>query len=38
LSFVGDKEREAAAADLKTIYQAATETEALQAEEKFQIK
>lgn len=38
LSFVSHKERKAVAADLKTIYQAATETEALQALEKFQIK
>jgi putative transposase len=38
LSFVGHKERKAVAADLKTIYQAATETEALQELEKFQIK
>ena len=38
LSFVSDKERKAVAADLKTIYQAATETEALQSLEKFQIK
>jgi putative transposase len=38
LSFVGHKERKAVASDLKTIYQAATETEALQALEKFQIK
>src|SRR5262245_16850294 len=38
MSFVGDKERKAVAADLKTIYQAATETEALQALEKFQVK
>jgi transposase-like protein len=38
LSFVGHKERKAVAADLKAIYQAATETEALQALEKFQIK
>jgi len=38
LSFVSHKERKAVAADLKTVYQAATETEALQAIEKFQIK
>src|SRR5262249_19663830 len=38
LSFVGDKDRRAVAADHKTIYQAATETEALEALEKFQIK
>ncbi len=38
LSFVSDKERKAVAADLKTVYQAATETEALQALEQFQIK
>src|SRR5262245_65835258 len=38
LSFVSHKERKAVAADLKTIYQAATETEALQALEKFQVK
>ncbi|MFN7946075.1 MAG: IS256 family transposase [Blastocatellia bacterium] len=38
LSFVSDKERKAVAADLRTIYQAATETEALQALAEFQIK
>jgi len=38
LNFVGDKDRKAVADDLKAIYQAATETEALQALEKFQIK
>lgn len=36
LSFVQDKERKAVAADLKPIYQAVTETEALQALEHFQ--
>jgi putative transposase len=36
LNFVGDKDRKAVVGDLKTIYQAATETEALQALEKFQ--
>jgi putative transposase len=38
LSFVADKERKAVAADLKTIYQALTETEALQALERFQTR
>jgi transposase-like protein len=38
LSFVGHKELKAVASDLKTVYQAATETEALQALEKFQVK
>lgn len=38
LSFVSYKERKAVAADLKPIYQAATETEALQALDQFQIK
>ena len=36
LNFVGDKDRKAVVGDLKTIYQAATETEALQALKKFQ--
>lgn len=36
LSFVADKERKAVAADLKRIYQAVTETEALQALDRFQ--
>ena len=36
LRFVHDKERTAVAADLKTIYQALTEAEALQALERFQ--
>jgi putative transposase len=35
LNFVGDKDRKAVVGDLKTIYQAATETQALQALEKF---
>jgi len=38
LSFVGHKERKAVASDLTTIYQAAIETEALEALEKFQVK
>ena len=38
LSFVGHKERKAVATDLKPIYQAATETAALQALEQFQLK
>jgi putative transposase len=38
LNFVGRKERKAVASDLKTIYESATETEALQALEKFQFK
>jgi len=38
LSFVSYKERRAVAADLKPIYQAATEIEALQALDQFQIK
>lgn len=38
LSFVSYKERQAVAADLKPIYQAATETAALQALEQFQLK
>jgi putative transposase len=38
LSFVSDKERKAVAADLRLSSQAATETEALQSLEKFQIK
>jgi putative transposase len=38
LSFVNYKDRKAVAADLKPIYQAATETEALQALEQFQLK
>jgi len=38
LSFVNHQERKAVAADLKSIYQAATETEALQALEAFQVR
>jgi putative transposase len=38
LNFVSDKERKAVAADLKAVYQAATETEALRALEQFQVK
>jgi putative transposase len=38
LSFVTYKDRKTVAADLKPIYQAATESEALQALEQFQIK
>lgn len=38
LSFVRYKERKVVAADLKPIYQAATESEALQALDQFQIK
>jgi putative transposase len=38
LSFVDHKERRAAPSDLKTIYQAATEAEALETLERFQIK
>lgn len=38
LSFVSEKERKAVAADLKKIYQAATEAEALQELEEFQLR
>ena len=38
LSFVNYKDRKMVAADLKPVYQAATETEALQALEEFQLK
>ena len=38
LSFVNFKDRKAVAADLRPIYQAATEAEALQALEQFQLK
>jgi putative transposase len=38
LSFVGHRERQAVATDLKAIYQAATETAALRALEQFQLK
>ncbi|MFM8424711.1 MAG: IS256 family transposase [Chloroflexota bacterium] len=38
LGFVNYNDRKTVAADLQTIYQSATETEALQALEKFQIK
>jgi transposase-like protein len=38
LSFVGHKERQAVAASLKEIYQAATEAEALRALDQFQLK
>jgi len=38
LSFVNYKDRKGVASDLKPVYQAATETEALQALEQFQLK